>query len=307
MTASFKQVTVRAFGRTDKGMVRANNEDAFIIADLSTEQYGVGPTEATCAVGPRGVLLGVSDGMGGAAAGEIASALVVESVRDHLGEDCKVSEILAAIKCAVEQANKDVWEAAQESGKRGMGATLVAVLVHRALAHVASVGDSRAYIIRNGRIRQVTKDQSYVQVLVNAGLISREEAERSQYRNIILQAMGQHPEVTVGLGYLAMRRGDLFLLCSDGLSEKVTAEEMVRVVEEAPGYEVACERFIELANARGGEDNITVVIGEVRGDTLPPPDPSESVTETLRAVQEFNPQTPGGLSPSIPPETKKQE
>jgi serine/threonine protein phosphatase PrpC len=288
MSGTAPQVNVTAFGLTDKGMVRAANEDAFTITDLTTDTDLVGKSAASVPVGPRGVLLAVSDGMGGAAAGEVASALVVESVREHLNDDCRVSELQEAIKCAVERANLDVWRAAQAAGRKGMGATLVAVLVHRALAHLASVGDSRAYIIRDGRIRQITEDQSYVAVLVRAGMLTREEAEKSPYRHVILQAMGQRPEVTVALGHIKMRRGDLFLLCSDGLSEKVKDDELMLVLRQAPSYEAACGRLVELANARGGEDNITVVIAGVGGG-LPEATTSETVTQTLRTVQSFDP------------------
>jgi PPM family protein phosphatase len=283
MSAS-NQIVVQAFGRTDVGKVRPHNEDTFAIADLTTDVPHTEQSVARYPVGARGVLVAVSDGMGGAAAGEVASALVVESLRDYLDDECREADILASIKCAVEETNREVWVAASESGHKGMGATLTAVVIHRALAHIAQVGDSRAYLLRNGRISRVTKDQSYVEFLIDAGMITREEAEHSPYKNVILQAMGVRPEVQIGLGRLAMRRGDTFLICSDGLWEKVHDDEMLAVVKGAAGLQAACDRLVALANERGGEDNITVVLATVEGDSLELPHVGEGATGSLEKL-----------------------
>jgi serine/threonine protein phosphatase PrpC len=280
---------VYAVGVTDAGRVRKVNEDAFVIADLSADAAAATSSGPRFNVGSRGILLAVSDGIGGAQAGEVASELALESLREHLDDTCKASDILQSIKCAVEAANRDVVIAAREPSQTGMGATLVAVVVHRALAHIASVGDSRVYLIREGEIRQLTKDQTYVEVLIELGVITREKALSSPYRNVILQAMGQRDTVMVALLRLALRLGDVLLLCSDGLSNKVADDEMRRLVSESANHEQACARLVELANARGGEDNITVVIAEVAGLELAKPSSSESVTETIEVVQEFDP------------------
>jgi serine/threonine protein phosphatase PrpC len=277
-------VVVEAFGKTDIGRVRPHNEDTFSIADLTTDQPHPVSAMARYAVGARGVLVAVSDGMGGAAAGEVASALVVESLRDYLDDECREADILASIKCAVEETNREVWQAASDAGRKGMGATLTAVVIHRALAHIAQVGDSRAYLIRGRRISRITKDQSYVEFLIDAGMITREEAENSPYKNVILQAMGVRPEVQIGLGRLAMRRGDTFLLCSDGLWDKVHDDEMLTIVTGAPSFEEACDRLIALANERGGEDNITVLLASVDGDTLGEAHTGEGVTNSLEKL-----------------------
>jgi serine/threonine protein phosphatase PrpC len=157
-------------------------------------------------------------------------------------------------------------------------------VVHRALAHIAQVGDSRAYLLRGGRISRITKDQSYVEFLIDAGMITREEAEHSPYKNVILQAMGVRPEVQIGLGRIPMRRGDVFLLCTDGLWEKVRDEEMLAIVGEAPGLPDACDRLVALANERGGDDNITVVLASVDGDALPEPRNGEGATGSLEKL-----------------------
>ncbi len=283
---------VYAVGVTDAGRVRPANEDAFVIADMSVDMATATSRGPLFNVGSRGVLLAVSDGMGGAEAGEVASALALESLREHLDDSCRESDIMQSVKCAVEAANRDVVVAAREPSHDGMGATLVAVIVHRALAHVASVGDSRVYLIRGSEILQLTQDQSYVEVLIGAGVISREEALTSPYRNVILQAMGRRDAVTVALVRLALRLGDVLLLCSDGLSNKVADAEMLRVVGDSASHEQACARLIELANERGGEDNITLIIAEVAGLELAKPTSSEAVEGTIEVVQKFDPSKP---------------
>jgi serine/threonine protein phosphatase PrpC len=282
------RVRIAAYGVSHVGMVRTNNEDAFIIADLEIDGDEVEMWETPRTVGRRGALLAVSDGMGGAAAGEIASAITVESLRHWLHEDHAGIQTGSLIENAVGEANRSVYDAAQTAERQGMGATLTAVLVRGTVAHIAEVGDSRAYLVREGRIRQVTRDQSYVQLLVEQGLITRDQAEQSPYRNVILQAMGQRPEVHVALGRLELRHGDRFLLCSDGLSGKVGDEEMRDVLALAETLETACRRLIDLANHRGGEDNITIVIAEATGEGLATSTPEEGITRTLANVREFD-------------------
>ncbi len=294
MTDANRPMYVLACGLTDAGRVRPHNEDAFVVADLSAAETAGAPGLVRYAVGPRGVLLAVSDGMGGASAGEIASALVLASVCEHLGSDCLTPEIEDAVRCAVELANRDVWEAARRRGFEGMGATLVAVLIHGQWAYVATVGDSRAYTIRKASVCQITKDQSYVEMLVDAGLLTRDQAATSQYRNVILQAMGARPDVTVALGRLELRAGDIVLLCSDGLSGKVAEQELLQVVETSLSLDAACARLVELANARGGEDNITVVLAQITGGDLTPARPGETASDTLRTTREFSPAKEGG-------------
>ncbi len=281
MTNAAGSIVVRVSAQTDVGSVRKHNEDAFIAADLASRGHAEAGRISELAVGAQGVLLAVSDGMGGALAGEVASTLVVDSLRDSLDDPEDETHIVLAIKTAAEHANRVVWDAAQDASRKGMGATLTAVLVRGAVAHVAQVGDSRAYLLRRSQIRQVTKDQSYVAVLVEAGVMSREQAEASPYKNAILQAMGTKPEVKVALGRLELRRGDVFLVCSDGLWSKVTDDEMLSVVRGAD-LVGACQRLVDLANERGGEDNITIVLAELVGSGLQ--EPRETVTRTYQSI-----------------------
>jgi serine/threonine protein phosphatase PrpC len=272
-------------GRTDVGRRRGNNEDAWDVSDLVHTENPPDGALCTFDVSESGVLLAVSDGMGGARAGEVASGLVLDSVERELGHTAGVEARLAALRKAVERANLAVFEAAKSAERRGMGATLTALFIDGAVAHIAEVGDSRAYLIRTGRIRQITKDQSYVQVLIDSGVLTPEEAKHSPMRNVILQAMGQKATVDVALGRLELRRGDLLLLCSDGLHGKLADDELLALALQPASLAERTQRMINLANERGGEDNITVILAELDGEGLPLPGRRESVTQTLTAVK----------------------
>ncbi len=286
--------------RSDVGRVRANNEDAFTVADLDTGQRiddARGLTEID--VQDRGVLMVVSDGMGGHAAGEVASALVVDSLRSTLGETDHAESMERLIEKAVHRANEDVFDAARNAARQGMGATLTAVLVHQREAYIAEVGDSRAYLLRRGRLRQMTKDQSFVQVLLDSGAITSEQAESFANKNWIAQAMGLGRNVHVAIGKLQLRRGDRLLLCCDGLYELVGDGELAELLG-LPDLWDGCNRMIELANERGGSDNVTAVVAKLEGDALPTAWANESVTQTFEVLQEFK-GIQQGRGPGAPP------
>jgi serine/threonine protein phosphatase PrpC len=304
------RVSVTACGLTDMGRVRKNNEDAFLVANIDDAAAAAAPTSrVTFHASEHAVLLAVSDGMGGADAGEVASALVVESLRRAMAEAKDgQGDWDEATKKAVESANREVWSAARAPGRRGMGATVTAVCVHGDTAHIAEVGDSRAYLLRNARIRQVTRDQSFVQYLVDAGALKPEEAASYPMKNVVLQAMGQKADVQVALGRLALRRGDKLLLCSDGLSGKLKAEEMLAMVQQSPSLETACKKLIDAANERGGDDNITVVLAQLDGDGLEIPRDQETLTQTFQVVAEYKAAAAGlGLDDDEPPDEDEQE
>ncbi|MFT3693994.1 MAG: protein phosphatase 2C domain-containing protein [Kofleriaceae bacterium] len=273
---------LRVAGRTDIGKKRDHNEDAFTIVDLSApSQMATGDVDAT---GKR-ILLAVSDGMGGHQAGEVASAIVIstiiQSLTTHVGDQPG-----HALELAVLDANQAVREAAAARGTVGMGATLTAVLIDGEDAWIAEVGDSRAYLLRNGQIRQLTRDQSFVQMLVDAGAISPEEAKTSARKNVILQAIGPAPTLTAAIVRLLLRRGDRLLVCCDGLSNELSDQELAAIMAE-PDPAAASEHAISAANAHGGNDNITAVIAHVEGDALPAAAGDERITATYRVVQEY--------------------
>lgn len=280
-------VNLTVVGQTEVGLVRQTNEDAFVIADLTGGSLLDEQNMTKFEVGQRGVLLAVSDGMGGHQAGEVASALVVESLRRSMARQPSLVPGDALLEKAAQRANRDVWKAAHVPGRERMGATLTAVFIQGQTAHIAEVGDSRAYLVRNGKIKQVTRDQSYVQLMVDTGAMSPAQAKESEFSSVILQAMGLKETVQIALGRLDLRQRDCFLLCSDGLSSLVSDDEIRDVVLTAGPLDAVCSKLVDLAMQRGGSDNITVIVGGVSGD-LPALVMGESISDTLLVVQDFN-------------------
>jgi serine/threonine protein phosphatase PrpC len=271
---------------SDVGLTRSINEDAYLLTDLSTGvSFDASASSGQFKLGPRGALLTLSDGMGGHAAGEVASSTVISSVSATLQADTQ-APAEQRLEAAVRRANADVIEAAQIKGRHGMGATLTAVLVDRSTAYVAEVGDSRAYLLRTGQLKQLTRDQSLVQMLVDQGLMRPEEAENSPRKNILLQAMGSVEEVHAAIGQVELRRGDRLLICSDGISNAVSHAELLDILT-SNGPSRACEQLVQLANDRGGEDNLTAVVAQFDGPGLPAPMASETVTGTFSVIKDF--------------------
>ncbi len=275
-------------GQTDVGRVRDKNEDTFVVADLTGGALLEAAPHARFDVGDRGVLLAVSDGMGGAQAGEIASALVVETLTRAMANASPETPRDALMNDAIQRAHRAVWDEAKRESKK-MGATLTAVFVHAEQAYIAEVGDSRAYLLRAGKICQLTHDQSMVQMLLDTGLINPAEAEHSPIRNVILQAMGNQPNVKVALAKLQLRDRDCIVLCSDGLTTHVSDDEIRDVVLRSGRPEVATRELVALANERGGKDNITVVVAGVGGN-LSRPTADESIKDTFEVLTTFDPQ-----------------
>jgi serine/threonine protein phosphatase PrpC len=224
--------------------------------------------------------------MGGLTAGEVASARTIASLVQALESAPSGTPSRDDISGAVDAANQNVWA---EACNRGidMGATLTAIYLRGTAAYVAEIGDSRAYLVRAGRITQLTKDQSYVQLLVDAGAVTPQQAKDSADRNVILQAVGNQPKVSLALGRLELRQLDCLLLCSDGLTGEIGDDVLRDVILSSPDLPTARDRLVDLANERGGEDNTTVVLGGVSGD-LPPPDVAEPVEATYRILDTFS-------------------
>ncbi len=272
---SSKSIRVEVFGKTDLGRTRDHNEDRFLVADLTRKAASLQPEVRKHDIGPRGTLLVVADGMGGAAAGELASEMATDTIYDHLmktwNAEAEVTPQRFAyrLKEAVEVANASIHAHAKAHPEvRGMGTTTTAAGVLHDHLYLTQVGDSRAYLVRNGQAHQITKDQSLMQRLVEAGELTEEEAAQSERRNIILQALGPDPKVKVDLTHQEVRRGDVLVLCSDGLSGQVKKDEIAKVVSETRELSQVCEKLIALANERGGPDNITVVVARFDGDGL---------------------------------------
>lgn len=259
-------LTLAVAARTDRGMSRPVNEDSCYTGEFSTSD------------GKLGTLLVVADGMGGHAAGDVASRLAVDTLKSELrvalehgvpADDEGWHELLRKAAAA---ANQRVFaEAKASGGQRGMGTTLTVAVVAGRRAHLAHVGDSRAYLINPAGVNgaaitwmQLTHDHSIVARLVDIGQLTPEQARVHPQRNMIYRSLGTDPQIEVDVLSQSLAPGDLLLLCSDGLNNHVEDEELAQIVQDEPAEARACERLIDLANQRGGKDNISVVIARAR-------------------------------------------
>lgn len=270
------------------GRVRKGNEDNYLLLNISGTRAWTSEQDAgefviesqTFEVDDNGVVLAVSDGMGGALAGEVASKMAVESVCEKLlHEDLDETltpeayeyHLVAKLYNATLYANYLVHNQGRSDAQfQGMGATFTGIGLTPKGVDVIQVGDSRAYLFRNGKIYQITKDQSLVQQLIDAQQISAEEAETHTLKNVILQALGAQNEIYPVAARLSPGRDDVLLICSDGLSNKVSAADMQTIVgKNLDELQLACAELVKVANENGGEDNITVILARLTGDDLP--------------------------------------
>jgi protein phosphatase len=240
-------------GKTDPGRVRRRNEDAFVVDPP---------------------LFAVADGMGGAQAGEVASRLAAAAFREYREADELAPE--ERVRAIIKEANRRIYDRARtDSEVSGMGTTVTAALLTDGRVVIGHVGDSRAYRIRNGRLEQLTDDHSLVADLMRSGRLTAEEAEGHPQRSVITRALGTDPDVDVDTLVVEVEAGDLFLLCSDGLSTMVSDSEVLQTVERAATLDGAARDLVRAANTGGGEDNVTVVLFRL--------DPDEAIEETLVA------------------------
>ncbi|MGQ0715300.1 MAG: Stp1/IreP family PP2C-type Ser/Thr phosphatase [Gemmatimonadaceae bacterium] len=292
-------ITVHVFGRTDVGRTREHNEDALLVADLSANTVGEQAEARTHPLGGRGALFMVADGLGGAAAGEIASGMAVDIVLQEVRRmwvntpQADADSFAHALKKACETANTRIYEYAMKNpDHRGLGTTATIAGLLGDMLYLAQVGDSRAYIMRGGAVQQITKDQSLMQRLIEAGELTPEEAELSERRNIILQALGPEPSVKIDLTHQPVRRGDVLVLCTDGLSGQVRREEIAQTLRDERDLETAGQMLIDRANAHGGPDNITVVLARLEGDGLAPAAAGDIVGHSVFELANATPSTP---------------
>ena len=281
-------VVLDVAARTDVGRQRPHNEDCYVVADLSLDltegglpdpmrSFAPGATERI-EVGPKGLLLMVADGMGGANAGEVASRMAVTGVYEELvthwvAEAESSPRVLAArLVTAVEEVSARIYERARKDPEcSGKGTTATVACVLDGILYVAQVGDSRAYLVQSGSAVQLTRDQSVAERLVQAGQLTPDQAAREPSRSILLQAMGSAPTIKVDITHQGLRRHDKVVLCSDGLSGLVSTEEIAAETERIPDLGAAAAELVDVANRRGGNDNITVMIARVDGPALEPP------------------------------------
>jgi protein phosphatase len=251
-------LTLEVAAQTDRGKERADNEDAYLVVPA-------GPALA----------LGVCDGMGGSAGGAIASRGAARAITACLRAKAPLStdSVARALVDALGEASRQVYGAAlADRALEGMGTTATLAAAAFGCLVVAQVGDSRAYVLREGRLVQVTRDQTLAQMLVEKGQLLPEEVASYPFAHVILQAVGTHPHVDVDLRAIPLRRGDVILVCSDGLHGPVPEADIARILQQAPSLDLACEELVRHANANGGPDNVTCVLARVEGDALAPPD-----------------------------------
>ena len=255
-------VQIDSGGVTDLGRVRLNNEDSFRIVE------------------PLNLFI-LSDGMGGEAHGEIASSLAVDTI-ERVCSSSKVdlevtlagasgenwTEQTRLLQNAVLQANSGIYQSSQEHPEqRGMGATLTAGWINGSKLSLAHVGDSRAYLLRTGNLQQLTNDHSLVAEQVRRGIITPQQAEESEMQSVLLRALGAHPEVDVDIDEFDLFPRDVLLLCSDGLTRMVTEPEIAGTLQAETDPERAAQKLVDLANERGGLDNVTVIVARLQDES----------------------------------------
>ncbi len=230
---------VRIVAKSEKGLVRSINEDRYIATDK---------------------LIAVADGMGGHLAGEVAAQIAIDKLKDfHLN-----GSILESLERVFQEANRAIYENGRNNKDReGMGTTLTAIYVQDNKAYIAHVGDSRAYLIRQKELIQLTEDHSYVNQLVSLGTLSPEEAQRHPQRNILLRVLGIKEELTVDLAVVDLQAKDRLLVASDGLFSDVDKDELTNILLNDLDLLQTADQLIDLALTHGGKDNVTVVLGEV--------------------------------------------
>ncbi len=258
-------------GRTDVGLIREHNEDSFLYGNLASGETFTENDGGVLRVDAVPSLLMVADGVGGAASGEIASSLATEVSFEQLRQRRERGALKGAVviadslQQAILAANKAIHERARaDRTHHGMGTTATMALVVGGMVYFAQVGDSRAYIVRGGKATQMTKDQSLVQRMVDAGKLTPEQAERSEHRNIILQALGPEPAIVPEFTRDRLLNDDVIVLCSDGLSNQMTAQEIAAAVGTQDDLEALCRALVDRALETGAPDNVTVVVGRYR-------------------------------------------
>ena len=243
---------MQAWGMTEPGMVRSQNQDYYSILKLSRDQ----------------LLVIVCDGMGGARSGNIASKMAVEvfvgEIQRSIRSNMKPDKLDAMLKSALELANKAVYEQSQLSEEyQGMGTTLVAALFQKDKVTIANVGDSRAYLFNEEGVIGITTDHSLVELMVQRGELTREAAKSFPGKNLITRAVGTESAVECDLYHVQLRKGDCVLLCSDGLSNLLSDQEILFEVIHGANKSDCCQRLMNIANYRGAPDNVTMALVSV--------------------------------------------
>ncbi len=267
---SDRETKIVFFGISDVGRHRENNEDHFIVADLTRKVVGVYDNNVTpdliChRVGLSGTVFVVADGLGGHEKGEVASQIAVEETIQYLfktagGGQCPKERLNAAIQNAHETIRS---QTKADDSPKGMGSTITAIHVAQDILTVAQVGDSRAYAFREGKLELLTEDQTLVGMLQKRGLLTDKQAENHPSKHVILQALGQDKDITAEIFSCKFQDNDYLLLCTDGLSSYVTHEDIEKILSSSLDTPTHCQHLVDAANASGGLDNVTVLLARL--------------------------------------------
>jgi len=289
------RIDVSAFGVSDIGRVRKNNEDTFVIFNLSTGEDCRAASPCSLTLGALGLLLLVADGMGGEVSGEVASSMCATTVPQRLRENLKSLETVDPVRFAlklreaVQHANQLIFQKARSDRNfRGMGTTATAAAVLGSSLFLAQVGDSRAYLSRNGAMDQLTRDQTFLNYLADIGAQLPEDLENDSRRSILTQAVGASETLGVKMTYCQLRDGDCILLCSDGLYNMVKPPSILGVVNGRDSLADKCRTLVQMAKDQGGTDNITVIMAEVAGPGLLPADSGAAVAAKEFREEDFD-------------------
>ncbi len=278
---------VELFARTEVGCVRKRNEDHFVVLNLLTGERGLLPHQRVQHLSSRGTLLAVCDGMGGAAAGDVASGIAVDTLAEVMRARSPFADIEVArdaMLAAITAVNDEIRAAAAaDPARHGMGTTLTAALAFGPELLLGHVGDSRAYIRRGRALTQVTTDHSVVGQLIAAGRLQPSQARDYEHRNVLLQALGVQPRVGPEFAVVQLRAGDVLLLCSDGLTGPLADDEVLALMLRYEDPMRCCRALTEAACAAGGPDNVTVAVARFSGEGLELPHGREEVA--VRRVQ----------------------
>jgi PPM family protein phosphatase len=263
---------IEIFARTEVGCIRERNEDAFAVLDLGTGEAGLRPSMRVRELRPPGTLVAVCDGMGGAAAGDVASRMAIEALQRVARSRpvADASEAEQVLLAGVGEANRSIGEfTRRHPDKRGMGTTLTAAVVMGPEVVVVQVGDSRAYLRRGRVLQQLTMDQNVVGQMVAAGKLRPEDARNFKQRNVLLEAVGVQERVGPDVVRLQVRAGDVMLLCTDGLCGPLTDRQILDHLLRHEDPVRCCRALTEAACAAGGPDNVSVAIVRFIGSDLP--------------------------------------
>ena len=241
--------------KTDKGILRSSNEDACFVL-LHDKVYIL------------------ADGVGGGNSGEIASRTAVSEIANYvvkhpLSHLLDKYEIVGYMRDAFEAANTKIYDMARKHEENfGMATTAIIVYVNKGKAYIGNIGDSRVYLYRNGDYLQLTEDHTYVNTLVKAGILSREEADQDERKNVIIKALGAEPTVEPDFFQVEVKKGDILLACSDGLYDEVSDEEIVEIIKEKDNMNELAAELIARANRNGGRDNITIITLQITEEEI---------------------------------------